>query len=121
MTDFAISGIPWPFAYSSPRLFGTHDPMVHPGKGVLRLKVNGVSGGRIKDLEVYNLESDTRLGTKSINPYEQIITQQKPYMIGYRMNMVQALTISEYDDIQLENIDIRTVKLKIGLVRGLAT
>eukprot|EP01084_Bolivina_argentea_P136242 239950_1 len=117
LTDFAVEGIQ--FGETSPTLFGTHDPMQHPGKGIIGAKINGVDFAVIKDLNIFNLISDTKLGSTLMSSYSATVTQQKPYMVGYSMNMVQGLTITMCKNMDIDTITIDTLKSLTGLTRGI--
>jgi len=118
LADFAIRGTP--FEAFTPLLVATHDPMIHPGKGVMGLRLNGVDAVDITDLWIENVHSSTDIGTTLGGPYEQVVSQQAPYMNGYSMNMVNGATFTFTTNVQLSNVYISHVVSDTGLAYGLA-
>ena len=80
LVQFAMDSVQ--FAKNTPLLAVSHDPMIHPGKGVLGLRLNGVNNANLKNIEINNIQSQTKLGSLIANSYDFVVSQQAPYMKG---------------------------------------
>mmetsp|Transcript_41398 Transcript_41398/g.66586 ORF Transcript_41398/g.66586 Transcript_41398/m.66586 type:complete len:1075 (-) Transcript_41398:25-3249(-) len=118
LADFAIRGTP--FDEITPLLVGTHDPMIHPGKGVMGLRLNGIDQADIQDLKIENIHSSTGIGTLLGGPYETVVSQQAPYMNGFSMNMVNGATFTFSTNVVLSNVEISHIISNTGLSFGVA-
>merc|ERR1719384_279552 len=118
LADFAFRGPP--FADGTPLLVGSHDPMIHPGKGVMGLRLNGVDVVELKDVKIQNIHSTTGLGTLLGGVYEQVVSQQAPYMNGFSMNMVNGMTATFTTNMQLSNVHVDRIISNTGLAYGVA-
>eukprot|EP00488_Nonionellina_sp_1-RS-2012_P003896 TRINITY_DN8543_c0_g1_i1.p1 TRINITY_DN8543_c0_g1~~TRINITY_DN8543_c0_g1_i1.p1 ORF type:complete len:228 (+),score=47.23 TRINITY_DN8543_c0_g1_i1:165-848(+) len=118
LVDFALRGVP--LADLTPLLVGTHDPMIHPGKGVMGLRLNGVDYVDIKDLKIQNIHSSTGIGSLISGPYENVVSQQAPYMNGFSMNMVNGLTMTFSTNVILSNVEVSHIVSNTGLAYGVA-
>eukprot|EP01083_Nonionella_stella_P067359 178121_1 len=104
----------------TPVLVPSHDPMIHPGKGVLGLRLNGVEGVQINGLIVENIHSTTGLGTELGGSYTNIVSQQQPYMNGYSMNMAHGVSLTFTKQCVLNDIHVNNVVSDTGLSFGIA-
>eukprot|EP01084_Bolivina_argentea_P113698 202607_1 len=118
LVDFAIRGTQ--FADLTPLLVGSHDPMIHPGKGVMGLRLNGVDYVDIKDLKIDNIHSSTALGSLLGGEYDNVVSQQAPYMNGFSMNMVNGLTATFSTNIVVSNVEVSHIISNTGLAYGVA-
>jgi len=118
LTGFAIHG--HQFVENTPELVGSHDPMIHPGKGVMGLRFNGVDGVDMRDVKIQNIHSTTGLGTLLGGVYEQVVSQQAPYMNGFSMNMVNGMSATFTSNIAMNNVHVDRVISSTGLAYGVA-
>jgi len=118
LSDFAFRGTP--FISGTPLLVGSHDPMIHPGKGVMGLRLNGVDYVDLKDVKIENIHSSTGLGTMLGGSYEQVVSQQAPYMNGFSMNMVNGLSATFTTNVIISNVDISHIISNTGLAYGVS-
>jgi len=104
------------------------DPMLHSGKGVLGLRIDGVSDLTINNLEVYDLEDLTPLGLEVCGEYSRYSSteggghfrQVKPMQEGFSGNMVQAIAVNSAQKTIFENINIHDITSHNGPVFGIA-
>ena len=118
LTQFAMGE--GTFVEGTPLLATTHDPMIHPGKGVLGLRLNGVSDAQIHNVKIENIESRTALGSLLNGNYDFTVSQQKPYMSGFSMNMANGMSVTMCDQMLLDGVEITGVRSYTGLAYGLA-
>jgi len=119
LTNFAVRGTP--FEDGSPLLVGTHDPMIHPGKGVMGLRLNGVDSVDLSDVKIQNIHSSTGVGSLLGGVYEQVVSQQAPYMNGFSMNMVKGLSATFTTNMALSNVHVDHITSATGLAYGVST
>ena len=85
------------------------------------LRFNGVDNGEIRNLRIENIESATPIGTELGGKYENIVTQQAPYMNGYSMNMVNGISLTFARNIVFaENVYLNNIISNTGLSYGIA-
>jgi len=118
LTDFALRGEQ--FEDQTPLLVGSHDPMIHPGKGVMGLRFNGVDVVDMKDVKISNIHSQTQLGSMLGGTYEDVVSQQAPYMNGYSMNMVNGMSLTFTTQVNVQNTEITKIISDTGLAYGVA-
>jgi len=121
----------WPNYISSDaenRAFGFYcneDAMFHPAKGLLALKISGVDGVSLKNVNIENIQDETPLGSTLCGVVDEPrhglyhFAQQIPYQIGFSMNMVMGMTI-DFSNVQMENIRVSNLYSHTGLVYGFA-
>jgi len=101
------------------------DAMFHPGKGLLALKISGVEGVVMNDVQIENIQDETPLGSDLCGVMDQPkhgqyhFAQQLPYQVGFSMNMVMGITI-DFSDVQMTNTRINGLYSHTGLVYGMA-
>jgi len=105
---------------NTPLLVGSHDPMIHPGKGVMGLRFNGVDFVEMKDVKIENVHSQTDVGSMLGGTYTDVVSQQAPYMNGYSMNMANGLSLTFTTNVIMRNVDINKVISNTGLAYGVA-
>merc|ERR1712048_326744 len=96
-------------------LVGSHDPMIHPGKGVMGLRFNGVDFVEMKDVKIENIHSQTDVGSMLGGTYTDVVSQQAPYVNGYSMNMANGLSLTFTTNVIMRNVDINKVISNKGL------
>merc|ERR1712190_406314 len=118
LVDFALRGEP--FEQNTPLLVGSHDPMIHPGKGVMGLRFNGVNFVEMKDVKIENIHSQTDVGSMLGGAYQDVVSQQAPYMNGFSMNMVNGLSLTFTTNVVMRNVEVNKVISNTGLAYGVA-
>lgn len=118
LVDFALRGEP--FESNTPLLVGSHDPMIHPGKGVMGLRFNGVDFVSMKDVKIENIHSQTDVGSMLGGAYQDVVSQQAPYMNGFSMNMVNGLSLTFTTNVVMRNVEVNKVISNTGLAYGVA-
>ena len=84
------------------------------------LRLNGVDDGELKNVQISDIRSWTDIGTLLGGKYENIVSQQAPYMKGFSMNMVNGISLTFSKNIILNDVAVNTVISKTGLSYGLA-
>ena len=84
------------------------------------LRLNGVNNAEIKNVKIENIKSATKIGTTLGGKYENIVSQQAPYMNGYSMNMVNGMSLTFSKDISLNGITLNNIISNTGLSYGMA-
>ena len=72
------------------------------------------------DVKIQNIHSTTGLGTLLGGVYEQVVSQQAPYMNGFSMNMVNGLSATFTTNMQLNNVHVDRIISNTGLAYGVA-
>ena len=107
------------------------DVMIHSGKGINGLRLDGVQNVQIKDLSIYNLYDSTPIGSELCGEYDDLscascandgghFRQTQPMQIGFTGNMNQAININAAIDVTIENINIDTIESKTGPAFGIS-
>lgn len=84
------------------------------------LRLNGVDQVDMHDVKIQNIHSTTGLGTLLGGVYEQVVSQQAPYMNGFSMNMVNGMTATFTTNMQLNNVHVDRIISNTGLAYGVA-
>ena len=108
------------FIQFTPLLVTTHDPMIHPGKGVMGIRFNGVNNGELRNVVIENIISQTPMGSELGGKYTNIVTQQAPYMNGYSMNMVNGISLTFAKNVIFNGIYLNNIISATGLSFGIA-
>ena len=70
------------------------------------MRFNGVDVVDMKDVKIENIHSSTGIGTLLGGSYEDVVSQQAPYMNGFSMNMVNGLTMTFTTNVNIQNTEI---------------
>merc|ERR1712113_588232 len=75
------------------------DIMQHPLKGIIGMKISGVSNVQFKgNINIYNLYDSSNLGSTLCGQYTKAnFGQQLPYSYGFSGNMIHGIDISFSD------------------------
>jgi len=96
------------------------DSMGHPNKGLIGLRLDGVSNITVTNVKVSNLLEDSNLGSDLCGEYETIFqTQRVPYQIGYSGNIVQGISI-DYSTTHLQDVTVENIESSTGLTVGIS-
>ena len=104
------------------------DAMLHSGKGILGLRLDGVADLHINGLEIYNLYDSTPVGRSECGEYTDYsfskggghFRQVQPMQIGFSGNMVQGIAINTVENSVFENIVVHDLTSETGASFGIA-
>jgi len=86
----------------------------------MALRFNGIDGVNLKNVQIENIHSQTRIGSMLGGEYQDVVSQQAPYMNGYSMNMVNGMSLTFTTNVRLRNIKINKIISNTGLAYGVA-
>eukprot|EP00487_Bulimina_marginata_P006700 TRINITY_DN26555_c0_g1_i1.p1 TRINITY_DN26555_c0_g1~~TRINITY_DN26555_c0_g1_i1.p1 ORF type:complete len:137 (+),score=14.84 TRINITY_DN26555_c0_g1_i1:119-529(+) len=74
----------------------------------------------MKDVKITNIHSSTGISSMIGGSYEDVVSQQAPYMNGYSMNMVNGLTMTFTTNVNIQNTEVAHIISNTGLAYGVA-
>ena len=94
---------------------------------VYGIRLEGINGGTIENIEIYNLNSHTELGNEICGQYSQnnydstgTFRYTYPMQKGFSGNHVQGISLCSSENIIFKDINIHDLNSKNGLTYGLA-
>ena len=108
------------------------DVMIHSGKGINGLRIDGVENVEISNIEIYDIIEHTPMGRMECGHYAEYkggdctgacgghFRQTKPMQIGFSGNMLQGININAAKDIKMKDINIYNLESKNGAVYGVS-
>jgi len=106
------------------------DVMIHSGKGINGLRLDGVKDITISNLQIYNLKDSTPVGKETCGNYESFywdsgesgghFRQTFPMQIGFSGNMNQAINVNAAENIILKDIEINNIESETGPSFGIS-
>jgi len=106
------------------------DVMIHSGKGINGLRLDGVQNVTITNLEIYNLKDSTPVGKDTCGNYDGFCVacgssgghfrQTLPMQSGFSGNMNQAVNVNAAENIVFENIKIDNIESETGAAIGVS-
>ena len=89
-----------------------NDAMLQSGKGVMGVRVDGVRGAKLANLDIYNLVSETAPGSAACGEYTSFepnpgplggghMAQRQPMQVGFSGNSVQGVALNAADAVEL--------------------
>jgi hypothetical protein len=108
-----------------------NDVMIHSGKGVTGIRLDGVNSVTMENIEIYEITDETPLGKTICGEYGGFMggdsgfagghfRQTMPMQIGFSGNTVQGMTINAATDITLSNINVHDLTSYYGAAFGVA-
>ena len=130
--------VPWAMGTNMDRLkpntmsFGCNmDVMIHSGKGINGLRLDGVEDVQISNIEIYNLFEMTPLGTDFCGKYDGSMAETQysdaghfrqtlPMQIGFSGNMNQGINMNSATKVVINNAKIYNLHSNTGPVHGIS-
>merc|ERR1719295_2239510 len=102
-----------------------NDAQMQPGKGIMGVRLDGVSNAKLSNIEIYNMIQETDLGSTLCGEYTGFepnsaafvgghITQSSPMQVGFSGNMVQGISLNAADGVLMDSIYIKGLNSHSG-------
>ena len=107
------------------------DVMIHSGKGINGLRIDGVANVEIINVNVYDISEETPLGNEICGDYDEYdgshvgfggghFRQSMPMQIGFSGNMLQGININAAQNVLIKDIEISNLESLTGPVFGIS-
>jgi len=106
------------------------DAMVHSGKGIHGLRLDGIKDVLITNLEIYNLKDSTPIGKDVCGNYDGFdysaakagghFFQTAPMQVGFSGNMNQAVIINSAENVIIKDVKINNIESETGPAFGIS-
>lgn len=107
--------------------------MIHSGKGINGLRIDGVSNVHMENIEIYDIVDETPQGRSECGEYTTYdgsrdchgacgghFRQTQPMQIGFSGNMVQGININAAQNVKLKDINVHDMISHNGPVFGIS-
>ena len=96
------------------------DVMIHTGKGINGLRLDGVESVVMKNIEIYDIHDSTPLGKNICGKYQTQFRQTLPMQKGFSGNMNQAININAAKNVIIEDVRIHDIVSDYGPAFGIS-
>jgi len=134
---FAADTVPWATGDDITKLdrklqLGcNNDAMLQSGKGVMGVRVDGVRGAKLANLDIYNLVAETAPGSSACGEYTSFepnsgalggghMAQRQPMQVGFSGNNVQGVALNAADEVEVTDVNVHNLVSLSGDAIGVA-